>query len=206
MTTFQQRFLTTIVLLPSVLLAIYYAPSWLLAGILLALVALSSWEWMKLIPLQRLEGKLLYLLALLGCIGISSHWATYCLCISLAAWVFILYAVICYPASQQYWGYATVVGAAGLLFLSVFCSVFVGLYQSDQGQHVIVYVLFLIWATDIGAYLVGKQWGTHKMIPQVSPGKTIEGTMGGILAGMVVAGVATPYFSRSLRGYGFSWR
>lgn len=42
--------------------------------------------------------------------------------------------------------------------------------------------LFVIWATDVFAYYIGKKWGKHKLHPEVSPKKTIEGAVGGLLA------------------------
>jgi len=184
---FRQRLLTALVLLPLVLLAIYFAPSWLLAGILLSLVAASGWEWTKLIPLVTLERKLIFLLLLLGGIWCSSLWLDPWLKITILVWGFGLIAVLTYPASERYWGYSVLVGAVGLLFLSLFSSVFVALYHVEQGQNLIIYVLFLIWATDSGAYLVGKRWGHSKLIARVSPGKTIEGSIGGFLLASVVA-------------------
>src|SRR5205823_12508456 len=51
--------------------------------------------------------------------------------------------------------------------------------------------VLLTWATDIGAYAVGRTMGRHKLIPSVSPGKTVEGAVGGLVTSMVVAVVYT---------------
>ena len=54
-----------------------------------------------------------------------------------------------------------------------------------QGAYLWQFVLIpviLIWSNDIGAYLIGSQWGKHKIVPAISPGKSLEGTVGGGLA------------------------
>ncbi|MBF0368262.1 MAG: phosphatidate cytidylyltransferase [Magnetococcales bacterium] len=54
------------------------------------------------------------------------------------------------------------------------------------GGDLLCYLLFVIWATDSGAYLVGRAIGKRKMAPRLSPNKSWEGLIGGILLGVVV--------------------
>lgn len=49
------------------------------------------------------------------------------------------------------------------------------------------FVLLLIWATDSGAYFCGSAFGKRKLMPAISPNKTVEGAIGGILSAMIVA-------------------
>ncbi|WP_050614809.1 phosphatidate cytidylyltransferase [Bacillus testis] len=51
----------------------------------------------------------------------------------------------------------------------------------------IFFVLFTLWATDSGAYFVGRAIGKNKLWPEISPNKTIEGALGGVIAGLIVA-------------------
>ncbi|MFC0301390.1 phosphatidate cytidylyltransferase [Virgibacillus soli] len=55
-----------------------------------------------------------------------------------------------------------------------------------DGLSQIFYVLFVVWATDTGAYFVGRAFGKNKLWPEISPNKTIEGAFGGILIATVV--------------------
>jgi phosphatidate cytidylyltransferase len=55
------------------------------------------------------------------------------------------------------------------------------------GLVYIFYSLFMIWATDSGAYFIGKAIGKRKLWPEISPNKTIEGSIGGVVCALVVS-------------------
>jgi phosphatidate cytidylyltransferase len=55
------------------------------------------------------------------------------------------------------------------------------------GGALLVFPLVVTWASDIGAYFVGRAIGGRKLIPSVSPGKTVAGAVGGLVASMLVA-------------------
>jgi len=54
---------------------------------------------------------------------------------------------------------------------------------------------FLAWTCDTAAYLVGRAWGRHKLAPSVSPQKSVEGAMGGLLASVAAGAVARLWFA-----------
>ena len=57
----------------------------------------------------------------------------------------------------------------------------------DAGLVYIFYSLFIIWATDSGAYFTGRAIGKRKLWPEISPNKTIEGFIGGIISALIVS-------------------
>ena len=199
---FKQRLLTTLVLVPLVLLAIYYANAWILGAVVLLLVGLCGWEWLQLIPLTQLIYRFLFIVALFIALWACMQWLNYWLVVGLFLWGFILIAVLTYPASQSVWGNPIVVGASGLLLLPLLGNGLAALYLYPQGKDLIVYLLCLVWAADIGAYLMGKWCGQHKLIPRVSPGKTIEGALGGFLLAILVGIAGYFYF---LPGNAVAW-
>jgi phosphatidate cytidylyltransferase len=56
-----------------------------------------------------------------------------------------------------------------------------------MGLSDLFFPLFVIWATDSGAYFIGKAIGKTKLWPEISPNKTIEGSLGGVICAIVVA-------------------
>jgi CDP-diglyceride synthetase len=70
------------------------------------------------------------------------------------------------------------------------------LRQLSGGLELTFLTFFLVWATDTGAYLIGKGFGRHPLAPQVSPKKTVEGSLGGIVLSVVVAMVYWSFFGK----------
>jgi len=75
------------------------------------------------------------------------------------------------------------------------------------GGVLLIFPLVITWASDIGAYFVGRALGKRKLIPSVSPGKTVAGAVGGLAASMLVAwafarGVLVPIASLGFTPWG----
>ncbi|MCK6257043.1 phosphatidate cytidylyltransferase [Fictibacillus sp. KIGAM418] len=56
----------------------------------------------------------------------------------------------------------------------------------DQGLPILFFILFMIWGADSGAYFTGKSVGKTKLWPVISPNKTVEGAVGGIITSIAV--------------------
>lgn len=73
------------------------------------------------------------------------------------------------------------------LYVGMGFKYFVAARGTTDGLTILLFGLFIVWATDIGAYLVGRQFGKNKLAPAISPNKTLEGSVGGIISALVVA-------------------
>jgi len=81
--------------------------------------------------------------------------------------------------------------AAGILYISLACVSLIVLRADPMNGRTFVIVLFaVIWATDIGAYIVGRAVGGPKLAPAISPNKTWAGAIGGLACGTAAALVA----------------
>ena len=75
-----------------------------------------------------------------------------------------------------------------VLYISVLGSHLILINQTDNGQNWIILMLGIVFATDTGAYIIGKILGKHKLIPSISPNKTWEGAVGGYFIGILIGG------------------
>ncbi len=93
------------------------------------------------------------------------------------------------PAAFERWGLTT----AATLYTGFIIGYMILLRQGPGGLQWMGAALIGTWVFDTGAYLVGRTWGRRKLFPAVSPGKTWEGTIGGIVLTMAAA-FAMVYF------------
>ena len=202
---FRQRVLTAIVLVPLVIAAIFFAKPWVLGTVVIAVVLLAGWEWTQLIPIKTRVSKSFYIIILFYVVGLCAHWthdSNVWLIAGMTLWAGILLAVLSFPKSQTVWGYRWVVAIVSLILLPLFANTFAYIYLQAQGKSLVLYLLCLVWATDTGAYFAGKYTGNRKLIPSVSPGKTIEGSLGGFLLAIITATIGYWYFHP---GHIFVW-
>jgi len=68
------------------------------------------------------------------------------------------------------------------------------------GEWLIFFLLLVTWASDTGAYLVGTLYGRHRLAPTISPKKTVEGLVGGLIAAIIAGYAARWWFLPDLSG------
>jgi phosphatidate cytidylyltransferase len=85
----------------------------------------------------------------------------------------------------------------GLLYLSLLPT-FPKIHAAANGVHWVIVFLFINWSMDTGAYFAGKKYGKTPLYPLISPKKTREGVIGGLLAGLVVTLLYKLIFFRAM--------
>ncbi len=78
------------------------------------------------------------------------------------------------------------IGAAGSVYLSFGFSSVVLLRDLDHGEWIYFLAFIIPWMTDTFAYFTGRALGKHKLIPEVSPKKTVEGAIGGTISAIII--------------------
>lgn len=75
----------------------------------------------------------------------------------------------------------------------------------DMGLETIIYQLIVIWATDTGAYFVGRQIGKVPLAPEISPNKTVEGSIGGIVLAVIASSIYVAWLKPNLGQLDHIW-
>ncbi len=192
------RVLTALALLAIFLPVLWFAPLiWL--GVLMAVViTLAAWEWWRLLFPQNPKRAVSYAgLCLLS----LSAWFMYAgmqaiqvlLWFTLAFWLLVVPVLMsrALDLNMQFWRWPLAI--AGLFILPA-CW-FALMHLRAISMTLFLSVLVLVWAADIGAYFAGKTFGKHKLAIRLSPGKSIEGAIGGCLLVLLIAILGSSYFS-----------
>ena len=185
-----QRVITAVLLLALLLPALWARSAWPFATLSLLLIAAAAWEWGRLngvAPVAALgPGVLLTLAGLWAVHGESvsqvpaaAWWA------AVAGWACVgALALRGGPSGWARWP-AVLRLALGLLALWVGWLALAGAHA--VGVNFLLSALCLVWAADIGAYAAGRAFGRRKLAPTISPGKSWEGVMGGMLSVLLLA-------------------
>lgn len=195
----KQRIITAVSLaVPLLLLLVYLAPVPLM--MLFAVIVLgSAWEWAALSGYSAPGVRALYtlfvagLMALLFMFGnlldVAPNTALIREVLHAAAlwWAVALLWVMGYPGSARLWGNKPVRVVMGILVLVPTWLALCYLRLHGQGVLLIIYVLLVVIAADVGAYFAGRAWGKSKLAVNVSPGKTWAGFWGGLAASQALA-------------------
>lgn len=206
-----KRILTALVLAPAAIAAIFYLPLTYFALLLVALVGIGAWEWGPLMGFKTIGRRCAFVFS--NIILLSLLWFAFppdelwsintlaphvetILWVSVIWWCLSAFLTYLYPRCSSFWAsHRSVRGVFGWLTLLPTWVSFLILrsYDYDQdtyhGAQLLMFLFVLVWSADIGAYFVGKSLGKRKLLPNVSPGKTLEGFLGGIACACIFVAI-----------------
>ena len=180
----KQRVITAAILLIIYVPALFAQSSWPFLLLTLFMTTLAAWEWARMNPLPFLKAYP-YAALVLGLCALDwwFSWSE-----SLAPWGGLTLGLVWFVffAMVLRWG---VKGWQDLAFVLRACmglAMLLGAWVSfgsakALSTHFLMSVLVLVWTSDVGAYFVGKAMGRTKLAPVLSPGKSREGALGGMV-------------------------
>ena len=192
-----QRVITAIGLVAVLAIVLLLLPPLYAVAALAAMILAGAWEWAALAGLESVPARIAYVgacaLAMAALwrvsLGLSDFQSV--LVVVMLGWVPLFGWIALLPGRSN----RLLSAIAGLWALAPTWLALAKLYlQAEHGRELVVFVLVLAWAADIGAYFAGRYFGRLRLAPQVSPNKTWEGLLGGLVAGSVVAFAGVAWF------------
>ncbi len=186
-----KRVATAVVLIPLVILIVFRSSAWVFAGALILVTLLATYEYFNLID----------------AIGVKplkvSGYAALLLSASPLGWTVspVLFFVIAIealfrgPSEKAFLRTGMTYFAVPYILFGL--SALARIREGYEGTFLIIFLFAVVWVGDAAAYYFGKTFGKNKLAPSISPGKTWEGTIASIVAG-VVAGIALVHYSRPI--------
>ena len=197
----KQRVITAVILLVALIAATTQLTSFYFSLFIAGVVLVAAWEWAGLISSDKNIAKFPYLASiaamLVGCfflLGISpdaqnidGFRASFILFLGLLFWLLSLFFLAGYPENSSLWNDESKIALMGVLVLMpTFAGVVVLKYLLPSGYLVLALVI-LVAAVDVGAYFVGVNFGSRKLAAKLSPKKSWEGVWGGAFVCLLVA-------------------
>ncbi len=178
----------------------------------MAIIAIGAWEWGPLMGFTTKTKRSLFvvvtsvLIALVWfALPLETLWLTvkqlqsnaiYLLWLTIIWWLISAVLIFIYPKYSDFWSkHYSIRGAFGWLTLVPAWLAFVVIRSNNYGENpyhgaqLLMFLFLMVWSADVGAYFVGKVLGKHKLMPNVSPGKTIEGFLGGVICACLLIGI-----------------
>lgn len=183
-----KRLWVTVILLPVGMAAIL-AGGWYFAALVAIFMGLAAWEYSSMFQAGGLQPATVLVLAstLLLLIGRNlTGFGSAAWMISLIILVGMTYHLVAYERGRDQAATDFAVTLAGIFYIGWFGAYFISLRNLPEGKWWILVVLPAVWFADAGAYFIGKRFGRHLLCPRLSPKKTWEGYLGGIVVGVLL--------------------
>ncbi|MGB2739405.1 MAG: phosphatidate cytidylyltransferase [Cognaticolwellia sp.] len=220
----KQRIITALILAPAAILAIFYLSLINFSTVMLVVMAIGAWEWGPLMGFDNKRRRLAFVLV--TCTLIATFWhflpieqlwqapkvlseqVNIVLWLAVAWWLLSAGLTLLYPRYSKFWSsHRSVRGLFGWLTLVPTWLAFMVLrssdYQADSyhGAQLLMFLFLMVWSADVGAYFVGKSFGKRKLMPNVSPGKTLEGFLGGVIFACIMVAIAGYFINWGVEQY-----
>jgi len=185
------RIVTAIIALAVLGVVLFAVPEMVVRAVIGLLMLAGAWEWSGFLGRTGLVGRLSYVVMIAAMlVSLTLYFPMYTeqiLLIGLVWWFIALIWTFFYPTRIP----TAVRWLGGILVLLPLYAALILLYTTDP--MILLFAMMIVWVADSGAYFVGKAIGRVKLAPRISPGKTWEGVIGGLIA-VVLLTLARSYW------------
>ena len=196
-----RRIYTILVLAPLLYAAIRYLPPLAFSGLVVLAGGLALFEFYRLCFADRRHSWLIGVgLTGFAALILGTHRLDIILPVLLATLVGVMSVPLLSRAPLEQSLRDGALTLFGVLYLGLTLGMLSMTRLLPQGEWLIFFLLLVTWASDTGAYYVGTLFGRHRLAPTISPKKTVEGLVGGLIGAIIVAYAARWWFLPELSG------
>jgi len=205
---FLKRVLVVLILLP-VGLALIYIGGWAYAGLVAVILGLAAWEFARLFHAGGFAPAAALLVIGTLAIAISravDDFASAPWLVSLLILTAMTYHLVDYERGRDQAASDFAITLAGMFYIGWLGAYLISVRDLPDGMWWLLIILPVVWLADSAAYLVGSRIGRHKMTKRLSPKKSWEGYIGGVVAGVLGgAGLAALMQALAVPGSAITW-
>ena len=192
------RIITALVLAAVLVGVVLYGPAWASRALFALFIAAGAWEWSAFLN-TSVHGMRVTFVLVVAALALGARALLYTpvafaglMQLAVGWWVVALLWLVLVPKRMHPWATAL----AGTLALVPAWVALTRLVEGTwpRGAEWAIFVLVLAFAADTGAYFAGHAFGSVKLAPRVSPGKTWEGVLGGLGLAAVVGYLGSRWF------------
>lgn len=210
------RVITALILLPLAVYGILFLGNDSFAIVVGLIMLLGAYEWAGFAKFPSLLAKIAFVVivaTILYSLWLMNFALSSNIMNAAAAgfWLFNLILVFAYPGSAAFWkDKPLIIALMGITLLSLTWYSLIAIHGIAElqfaqtrisGPYLVLSVMILVWLADTGAYFSGRAFGKHKLAPKVSPGKSREGVIGGLVLAMFVAMLFTYWHQGEWQDY-----
>jgi len=178
------RVITALLLLAVFLPVLFLLPPVYIGAFFLVALLSAAWEWSRLLAPEASRAAWLYALFCLAIILFllamqNASWQFALILLAVIFWFFIAPFILAKGMNLSLPRLRPFYVVLGLILLPA--TWFALVFLRELGLMFLLSSIALVWVADIGAYFVGKAFGRRKLAVQISPGKSVEGAIGGLL-------------------------
>ena len=192
-----RRVYTAVVLAPLIYAVIRYLPPVAFIALLFVVGAIALYELYRLFFQERTNRVLIGIgLLTLANLFASVYWHGPTMELLFFGAVASLIAPLITRENLQHHLIDSAVTLFGVAYIGVALCYLILIRAFPQGEYLVLFILLVTWATDTGAYYLGKRFGRHPLAPAISPKKTVEGLLGGLTFAVIAVYVCRSWISQ----------
>jgi phosphatidate cytidylyltransferase len=193
----KDRIISSVLLITLALLAIFFFPNWVFCVVATFFTGMALYEFYSMVERKKIKiykyfGTFLGIL-----VPIVTHLEYGIKTEGLVPFAIVLFTVFIFAKQFAKRDDADILASSsitlfGILYISWFFSFIIKLKYLPNGTNLVLLLIILTEGGDMGAYFIGSAFGRHKLIPRISPKKTVEGAIGGFIFTLFLALLSKP--------------